>query len=150
MPKNKIPDKRTRRNLKRKNNFRVTTETCGFCYVSTGIVTGCDPNREDDEEGHCSLCRCLLPPKGKILQQKRLEILDSEENKVAVGHVIKVERKSDGEEDWYLFHCTGGRKSKLFGALGLNSTRIKEFLAEQNLVAFWPSGPKYDFCPFAT
>ena len=150
MPKNKIPDKRTKRNLKKKNNFKITTEDCGFCYVSAGVVTGCDPGREADEDGYCSRCRSLLPPKGEILSQRRLEILDADENKVALGYVIKVKRKRDDKEDWYLFHCKGGAGSRLFGAMGMDAEGIKRFLEEENLVAFWPSGTAHAFCPFAT
>lgn len=150
MPKTKIPSKIRRRSLRKKNNFKITTENCGFCYVSSGIVTGCDPGREAGETGYCSRCRSPLPPKGKILSQKRLEVLDADKDKVALGYVIKVKRKLDDKEDWYLFHCTGGAASKLFGAMGMDAEGIKGFLAEKNLVAFWPSGPALSFCPFAT
>ena len=125
-----------------------STQDCAFCYVSQGVITGCNPKRSASAEAKCSKCKSKLPPRGSILNIRYLEVSDSKGERVGSGFMMKVLRESDQKEDWYLCHVRGGRGSKLFPLIGCNGTRLKEIFAEQDLVAAWPAGHHSEIVPF--
>ena len=124
-------------------NRPFNTEDCAFCYVSMGVWTGCNASeRKAGERAKCSKCGSLLPPKGEIIRIKYLSVLNSMSgNFVADGHMAKIKRASDGEEEWYLIHARGGKEGKLFPHIGKPSMEIKAWLDKNNLICKWPIDP---------
>jgi len=62
-------------------------------------------------------------------------------NFVADGHMAKIKRASDGEEEWYLIHARGGKEGRLFPHIGKSSMQIKGWLDKHDLICEWPVDP---------
>jgi hypothetical protein len=118
-----------------------TTDDCIFCWVSRGVLSGCNSRRKPEQEAACARCDSKLPQKGFIQTLRHVTITSHHGEVISTGYLAKVLKDSDKEEEWFVVHCRDGEKNKLWKMMGEPASKLQEWLKENNYKALWNSDP---------